>query len=30
MLTLLNKLGLDELTSFGDSTGTFDLTTSAT
>jgi len=30
MLTLLNELGLDELTSFGDSTGTFDLTTSAT
>ena len=30
MLTLLNELGFDDLTSFGDSTGTFDLTTSAT
>ena len=30
ILTLLHELGFDGLTSFGDSTGTFDLTTSAT
>jgi hypothetical protein len=30
MLTLLHKLGLDDLDSFGDSTGTFPLSDHAT